>query len=302
MRIEKKYSSDRLKLYFDRKPSDEVLNVLNSNHWKWDPKKRCWHNSNTHSNALLANVLLFKYLEEYIKTIGYGHKDFHKTLVSMRLTVNRMKQGPIKESTLQKYEQFVRILEVGERRIEKKREQQKIAEKQKQEALIRKRYEDYYHIAKLVFIQDIDKFWSDYDAHICYKGKDREGTGYHFIIKNPYSVSGYRMNYDYVLIQIEFLTDYTETGTIFFDQDEYSISKQAARHIVEAHMPQEVRKEAERDRKENVMAEVRLEALKWNARNNDDYGQKCLYCGSRAVNGNICPRCIDEFRKKRRWS
>ena len=138
MRIETKYGGDRLELYFDRKPSDEVLNVLNSNHWKWDPKKRCWHNNNTHSNALLANVLLFKYLEKYIKTIGYDHKDFHKTLVSMRMTVNRMRLGPIKKSTLQKYEQFVRILEVGEQRIEKRREQQKIAEKQKQEAVLSK--------------------------------------------------------------------------------------------------------------------------------------------------------------------
>lgn len=202
MRIENKYGSDRLELYFDRKPSDEVLNVLNSSSWKWNPKKGCWYNKNTRSNALLANVLLFKYLQNYIKAIGYGHKDFHKTLVSMRLTVNRMKQGPIKERTLQKYEQFVNILEVEEGRLEKKREQQKIVEKQKQEALIKKRYEDYFHIAQLVFIQDRDKFWSDYDAHICYKGKDREGTVYYFIIKNPYSVSGYRMKHDYVSIQI----------------------------------------------------------------------------------------------------
>ena len=59
MRIENKYGSDRLELYFDRKPSDEVLNVLNSSSWKWDLKKGCWYNKNTRYNALLKSFVMY---------------------------------------------------------------------------------------------------------------------------------------------------------------------------------------------------------------------------------------------------
>lgn len=43
-----------IEIYFDGKPSDEVLVELKANHWRWFPPKNCWYNRFSEENESFA--------------------------------------------------------------------------------------------------------------------------------------------------------------------------------------------------------------------------------------------------------
>ena len=49
-----------LELYFDGKPSTDILDILKSNGWHWHNTKKCWYVKDTASSRKIANQLVKK--------------------------------------------------------------------------------------------------------------------------------------------------------------------------------------------------------------------------------------------------
>ena len=60
---------NRLQLFFDGKPNDEVRKNLKRNAFRWSPKNGCWQrNRGNHSNYAAQNVLSNLSEENQVKT------------------------------------------------------------------------------------------------------------------------------------------------------------------------------------------------------------------------------------------
>ena len=49
-----------LELYFDGKPSADILDILKGNGWHWHNTKKCWYVKDTASSRQIANQLVKK--------------------------------------------------------------------------------------------------------------------------------------------------------------------------------------------------------------------------------------------------
>lgn len=49
-----------LELYFDGKPSTDILDILKGNGWHWHSAKKCWYVKDTASSRQIANQLVKK--------------------------------------------------------------------------------------------------------------------------------------------------------------------------------------------------------------------------------------------------
>ena len=49
-----------LELYFDGKPSADILDILKDNGWHWHSTKKCWYIKDTASSRKIANQLVKK--------------------------------------------------------------------------------------------------------------------------------------------------------------------------------------------------------------------------------------------------
>lgn len=49
-----------LELYFDGKPSADILDILKNNGWHWHNAKKCWYAKDTASSRKIANQLVKK--------------------------------------------------------------------------------------------------------------------------------------------------------------------------------------------------------------------------------------------------
>lgn len=49
-----------LELYFDGKPSTDILDILKNNGWHWHNAKKCWYAKDTASSRKIANQLVKK--------------------------------------------------------------------------------------------------------------------------------------------------------------------------------------------------------------------------------------------------
>ena len=49
-----------LELYFDGKPSTDILDILKDNGWHWHSTKKCWYAKDTASSRKIANQLVKK--------------------------------------------------------------------------------------------------------------------------------------------------------------------------------------------------------------------------------------------------
>lgn len=65
-------NTNRIKLFFEDIPSYQTRNVLKENHWRWDPKERCWY---THSNSSTV-----RFAERLCPTSNQSYNQQHETI------------------------------------------------------------------------------------------------------------------------------------------------------------------------------------------------------------------------------
>lgn len=56
-RYERNREKNGIEIYFDGKPSDDVIAELKENRWRWFPAKRCWYTRYSADNEMLAKRL-----------------------------------------------------------------------------------------------------------------------------------------------------------------------------------------------------------------------------------------------------
>lgn len=57
MRYEEHEKYNRIELYFDQKPPENIRSRLHKSGWWWSPVKKCWNNRNTDEAKKLARAI-----------------------------------------------------------------------------------------------------------------------------------------------------------------------------------------------------------------------------------------------------
>jgi hypothetical protein len=58
IKIVKNYQEDRVQIYFNGKPSQEIINKLKSNAWRWSPSNKCWQRKLTRQAEIDAKKVI----------------------------------------------------------------------------------------------------------------------------------------------------------------------------------------------------------------------------------------------------
>ena len=77
-----------IEIYFDGKPSEDILTKLKENKWRWFPSKRCWYNRYSSNNELFAKIVC---LTDSMEVSNNQEKAKSKTLSKQKVKTTQEK-------------------------------------------------------------------------------------------------------------------------------------------------------------------------------------------------------------------
>lgn len=307
MKIVNNYSQNGIELYFPDRPSEETLDLLRGQNWRWHRVKKCWYNKDTLKNAQFADILLCMSLMEHLLETGvnYDNKDYRKTLSSLSDIVQRMKQRKTREydESLKELSGIVKKYQTRDRKIEEERQAEAKAKRERNEELIQDSYKEFVRKAKSSYLRNADKFWSKYDKLIEFDSNT--SLRCYLVIKNPDSnvasleqAEGY-VQYDRINIIIKYDLFYRKSGYVYFGSDVFEIQNSIVDQIVSKHIPDSTVRKIEKYIQNEIIKDVRRKGL--DKENVTEKDQHYRLEENSLVPCRKCNQYIDLFRDGMCW-